>query len=83
MQSGDINKLNQLIDKNFDLRKEIMHITDDNLDLVQTARSCGASAKFAGSGGTIIGIYKDDEMLNHLIVEMKKRKARVIKPFVV
>jgi glucuronokinase len=83
LQSGDINKLNQLIDKNFDLRKEIMHITDDNLDLVQTARACGASAKFAGSGGTIIGIYKDDEMLNHLIVEMKKRKARVIKPFVV
>ena len=75
--------MNQLINKNFDLRKQIIHINEDNLRLIQTARNCGASAKFAGSGGTIIGIYKDDEMLNRLIVQMKKIRARVIKPYIV
>lgn len=78
----DLVRLNDLINENFDQRKKIMDISADNLKLIKTARSCGASAKFAGSGGSIIGIYKDDEMLNHLKVELKKIKARVIKPYI-
>jgi glucuronokinase len=83
LESGETDKLNTLINKNFDLRQKIMHINEENLSLIRTARACGASAKFAGSGGSIIGIYKDDEMLNHLIVEMKKNRARVIRPYVI
>jgi len=49
---------------------------------VETARKCGASAKFTGSGGSIIGIYEDDDMLNKLVIELKKIKARVIKPYI-
>ena len=30
--------------------------------MVEVARACGASAKFAGSGGAIIGICRDDAM---------------------
>jgi len=30
---------------------------------VETARQCGASAKFAGSGGAIVGTYRDAAML--------------------
>jgi glucuronokinase len=78
----DATKLHALINENFDLRSKIMNISDDNNNLIQTARNCGASAKFAGSGGSIIGIYTDDEMLNRLIVELKKIKARVIKPYI-
>lgn len=83
LQSGDADRLNQLINANFDLRSEIMPISDENLNLIRTARACGASAKFAGSGGSIIGIYMDDEMLNHLQLEMHKVRARVIKPYVI
>lgn len=82
LESGDYNELHILMDQNFDLRKKIIKIRDADLALVDTARKCGASAKFAGSGGSIIGIYKDDEMLNHLKVELKKVKARVINPFI-
>ena len=82
LESGDYNELHQLMNQNFDLRKKIMNIREADLALVETARKCGASAKFAGSGGSIIGIYKDDEMLNHLKVELKKVKARVINPFI-
>ena len=79
----NMKKLNKLIDQNFDLRNKIMNISESNLEMIRTARQCGASAKFSGSGGSIIGIYKDDDMLNRLIVELKKIKARVIKPYII
>ena len=79
---GEILALNLLINENFDLRRKIMNITKSNIEMVETARACGASAKFAGSGGSIIGFYSDNDMLTRLILEMKKINARVIKPFV-
>ncbi|UCE08403.1 MAG: GHMP kinase [bacterium] len=79
----DISKLNMLMNENFDLRSKIMNISDSNMELVRTARSCGASAKFTGSGGSIIGIYTNDEMLTRLAIELKKIKARVIKPYII
>jgi glucuronokinase len=79
---GDIQKVNLLMNRNFDLRKKIMHITDSNLELINTARSCGASAKFSGSGGSIIGLYTDNDMLTRLIINLKKINTRVIKPFI-
>jgi len=59
-----------------------MNISPENMELVNTARNCGASASFSGSGGAIIGIYHDDEMLNRLVYALKKINARVIKPIV-
>lgn len=82
LKTKNLNLLNELINKNFDCRKQIMNISDRNLQLVETARNCEASAKFAGSGGSIIGLYKNDEMLTELINEMKKINARVIKPYI-
>jgi len=79
---GDIGGLNKLVNRNFDLRKKIMNISESNLELIKTARACGASSKFAGSGGSIVGFYPDNETLTKLIIEMKRIKARVIKPFI-
>jgi glucuronokinase len=79
---GDIDGLHKLVNRNFDLRKKIMNISESNLQLIKTARSCGASAKFAGSGGSIVGFYNKNETLTQLIIEMKKVGARVIKPFI-
>lgn len=79
----NVAKLNDLMNENFDLRSKIMNISDSNKEMIQVARNCGASAKFTGSGGSIIGIYKDDEMLTRLVVELKKIKARVIKPYII
>jgi glucuronokinase len=71
------------MNENFDQRKKIMNISEKKLLMIGTARECGASAKFAGSGGSIIGIYRDSEMLNHLLLELNKLNVRVIKPFIV
>ncbi|WKN33188.1 GHMP kinase [Porifericola rhodea] len=83
IKNKDYDTLNTLINTNFDKRCKIMNISDSNMQLVETARKCGASAKFTGSGGSIIGIYKNDEVLNKLVIELKKINARVIKPYTV
>ena len=80
---GNYKELHALMNENFDQRRKIMRISPANLELVETARRCGAAAKFPGSGGSIIGMYDSDEMLTRLIVELKKIKARVIKPYIV
>lgn len=80
--NGDVPVLHELMNRNFDLRRTIMKISESNLLLVNTARACGASAKFAGSGGSIVGLYTDNDMLRKLIIDLKKINARVIKPFI-
>ncbi len=80
-QNTDV--LHELINHNFDLRRQIYTISERNQSLIDTARACGASASFTGSGGSIIGLYRDDAMLNRLFVELRKINARVIKPYVV
>ncbi len=79
----DYATLNELIDHNFDLRCKIMNISDSNMEFIKIARASGASAKFSGSGGAIIGMYPDDETLSKLVVNLKKINARVIKPYVI
>ncbi len=82
IRKKDYALLFELINMNFDLRAKIMNISDSNQELIETARSCGASAKFTGSGGSIIGMYNDDDTLKKLVVAMKKINARVIKPYI-
>jgi glucuronokinase len=79
----DYQNLFQLMNHNFDLRCKIMNISKSNMELINTARNCGASATFTGSGGSVIGIYKDDEMLSKLVVDLKRINARVIKPYII
>jgi glucuronokinase len=82
IMNKDYTTLFDLMNRNFDLRASIMHINERNKELIQTARNCGASAKFTGSGGSIIGMYQDDEMLKRLVVAMKSINARIIKPYI-
>jgi glucuronokinase len=79
----DYETLKKLINLNFDLRCKIMNISPSNMELVMTARECGATAKFSGSGGAIIGTYEDNDMLQKLILNLRKINARVIKPIII
>src|SRR5690606_7449473 len=60
---GRVDDLHQLRIRDFDLRSSTFDIAQSNLDLIETARRIRASANFAGSGGTVIGTFRDDEML--------------------
>ena len=82
MLAGDREALFDLMNKNFDLRRKIMNIHPGNIEMIETARRLGASAKFAGSGGSILGIYKGQEMYDKLVSELTNLGARVIRPIV-
>ncbi len=78
--AGQVNKLGPLLDANFDMRKKVYQISKANLEMIDTARSCGCSAKFTGSGGAIVGTYNDAKDFDKLKKSMKKIGVNVIKP---
>ena len=80
---GDYIRLGQLIDANFDLRAQIYRIDRGNLEMIGAARNAGATANFAGSGGAIVGTYKDEAMFHRLSESMKPLGVEVIKPRIV
>ena len=82
LMTGDLPAMNALINQNFNLRASIYNISKRNWDLINCARNVGASSKFCGSGGAIVGIYLDDKMYDMLVHEMAKLHARVIKPMI-
>ena len=58
--AGKKELLGALVDANFDLRDRIFNVAEENRRMVMTARAAGASAKFAGSGGAIVGTFEDE-----------------------
>lgn len=76
----DHDLFHSLMNENFDLRSKIMKISQGDFELIQTARECGASAKFAGSGGSIIGMYSGEKMYALLKHKLEKLGAEVIQP---
>ncbi|HBY59602.1 MAG TPA: GHMP kinase [Solibacterales bacterium] len=83
LETRDYDRLNRLIDENFDLRSRLYRIGQGNLEMVRTARRVGASANFAGSGGAVTGSYADEAMFDRLSEEMGAIGVAVIRPQIV
>jgi glucuronokinase len=83
LESEKKEKLPELINRNFDLRHSIIKVSKENLDMVASARSIGASAKFTGSGGAVIGTFKDETMFESLERVLGKKGIEVLKPVIV
>ncbi|MDW3648718.1 MAG: GHMP kinase [Bacteroidia bacterium] len=80
---GAYDELGSYIDQNFDLRRSIINISQENLRMVELARNTGASAKFTGSGGAIIGTYKNESMFEELKRNLSEEDIEVIKPEII
>jgi glucuronokinase len=80
LEAGDRDAMHQAINANFDRRASLYDVGEGNRDMVMTARKTGASAKFAGSGGAVVGIYDDDAMFARLEEVFAPKGIRVIKP---
>jgi glucuronokinase len=78
--NGRIDRLPALVNANFDLRDRIFHVAEENRRMVMTARSAGASAKFAGSGGAIVGTYEDEAQYAELERRLAEIGCRTLKP---
>jgi glucuronokinase len=80
---GALDQIPGMLNANFDKRREIYKISEENVRMVEAARSVGASAKFTGSGGAIVGTYADEAMFRNLRATLRKLNIKVIKPKVV
>jgi glucuronokinase len=79
---SDYQALADLINKNFDTRRSIYNLNSKHIRMVELAREIGASAKFAGSGGSIIGTYQDKEMFERLKQAFESEGCAVIIPII-
>jgi glucuronokinase len=78
----DFNTLAQLMNKNFDARRSIYNLNPKHIRMVELAREIGASAKFAGSGGSVIGTYEDEAMFERLKKAFAAENCAVIRPVI-
>ncbi|MEE2685305.1 MAG: GHMP kinase [Planctomycetota bacterium] len=80
LENGDGEQFGRLLDENFSIRQSICQIHPDHLAMVEAARSTGATAKFAGSGGAIVGTYRDETMYQALCQVLSQRGCQVLRP---
>jgi glucuronokinase len=78
----DWDRIGHLLNQNFDKRREIYRVSDENNSMVEVARAAGASAKFTGSGGAIVGTFRDEAMFRRLQRDLEALDVRVIRPIV-
>jgi glucuronokinase len=60
--SGDAARLAELMDRNFELRRRIYELDPRHTAMIEAARSAGAAANFAGSGGAVVALPPDGRL---------------------
>jgi glucuronokinase len=78
--AADVTRLADLINRNFDTRRSIYRLPPWQTAMVDTARACGASAKFAGSGGAIVGTYDGDAVFERVRAGLSAIGSRTVRP---
>jgi glucuronokinase len=82
LMAGNWDALGAVMNQNFDVRRTIMAIPPENLRMIEAARATGVSAKFAGSGGAICGLYQDGRQYQQLSDAMAALRCAVIRPMI-
>lgn len=83
LMNQDHPRLHELLDANFDLRRAISPLSPDHVRMIETARSAGGSAKYAGSGGAIVGTFPDDSVYQQLREKLGAIGCHVFRPAIV
>ncbi len=78
----DWETLGRLMDSNFDLRRKILNLAPEHIEMVERARSLKVPAKFAGSGGAIVGLCPDESTFQKLREVMAEIDCEVLRPIV-
>ncbi|HPU08067.1 MAG: hypothetical protein WBH86_06715 [Thermogutta sp.] len=78
----DWETLGRLMDSNFDLRRKILNLAPEHIEMVERARSLKVPAKFAGSGGAIVGLCPDETTFQKLREVMAEIDCEVLRPIV-
>jgi glucuronokinase len=74
--AGDHAEFARALDGSFDERAAMGPLVPEHVEMIELARSLGASANYAGSGGAIVGTQPSDE----LRAELERAGCTVILP---
>jgi glucuronokinase len=80
LAARDWRRLSELINENFDIRARITRLDPRNVEMVMLARRLGAPAHYAGSGGSILGVYQDERHFELLKASFASMGCNVIRP---
>jgi glucuronokinase len=81
IERGDVGELGELMDRNFDLRRELYGdevIGEQNLEMVELARGFGLPAKFTGSGGAVTGVLSSGAAVSDIREAFESRGYRFL-----
>ncbi|MEM7259985.1 MAG: GHMP kinase [Pseudomonadota bacterium] len=82
LQQRNADKLGKLLDANFDCRQAFCALNPQHVEMIEHARAVGVSAKYAGSGGAIVGTYRDAQQFEELRQTMNQIGCVLIQPVV-
>ena len=83
LKQGDHEGFRRLVDRNFDTRASIWTLGERDLELVEIGRRAGAAVKFAGSGGSVVGVMRDDADFAAIDAAYRASGYATIRPTVV
>ncbi len=61
--TGDGGGLGILMERNLELRRSIYDLDERHTEMADAARELGSAVNFTGSGGAIVGLFRDEEQL--------------------
>jgi len=76
----DAKTIGKLMDANFDLRRGIMPLNPHHVQMVEVARRFRSPCTFAGSGGTVVGLFTSHDQLTKLRHAYHELGCKVIRP---
>ena len=79
----DYETLARLIDQNFNTRATLVKLDPANVKMVELARKYGLCAKYAGSGGSIVGICQHEDVYDELQQAFEDIGCTVVRPLIV
>ena len=77
--AGKGNEIGPLMDQNFDVRNRLIQLNPRHIRMIESARKVGAHAKFAGSGGAIVGTCEEVNM-NAVLEHLQQNGYRAFSP---
>jgi glucuronokinase len=80
LEKLDTEGLCRLVDRNFDLRSSIYTLHASDLAMVRIGREHGAGVKLCGSGGSVIGVLRDEARRAELERAYADAGYRVLNP---
>ena len=78
--TGDVGRFARCVDSSFDVRDGLFELDPRHVAMVRRARSLGASANYAGSGGAVVGSCEDAAHLASVLEGLRADGCEAIAP---